>query len=125
MALKMLILEDEVGLLESLRDFFKSVGHTVFATTRGEEALEIVEKELPHVILCDLQLADSSMTGIEVLKQTSEKHPNIKVIVMTGYGSEDSIVKVCNQYNPFLFLSKPISLISVHETLKEIEKKLK
>ncbi|MFA5143954.1 MAG: response regulator [Candidatus Omnitrophota bacterium] len=125
MALKMVILEDEVGLRDSLRDFFKSVGHTVFATARGDEALVMVEKESPHVILCDLHLEGSPITGIEVLKQTSQKHPNTKVIIMTGYGKEEGIVNVCNQYNPYMFLGKPVSIIKIQEALSEIEKNLK
>lgn len=41
---------------------------------------------------------------------------------MTGYGKEDGIVKVCGQYNPYMFLSKPISVIKIYEVLLGIEK---
>ncbi len=126
MALKILLLEDEIELLDSLKNFFESFDHyKVFATPRGDEALTIIERERPDVILCDLQLEHSPITGIEVLKQTHRKYPDIKVIVTTGYGKDDDIVRVCSQYNPHMFIAKPINLIKLHETLVGLPADLK
>jgi len=125
MALKLLILEDDVKMLDSLKRTFEILDYEVFATPRGDEALKIIEKEKPHVILCDLHLEGSPITGIEVLKQTSQKYPDIKVIVTTGYGSDDAIIKVCNQYKPFMFLNKPINFVKLTGTLEELAKNVK
>ena len=125
MALKLLILEDDIILLNSLKGIYELMDYKVFATPKGDEALRIIEKEKPHVVLCDLQLEDSPITGIEVLKQTSQKYPDIKVIVATGYGKDDSIVKVCDQYNPFMFLGKPIDFDKLSDTLQELAKNIK
>ena len=125
MALKLLILEDDIKMLDSLKRTFEILDYEVFATPSGVEALKIIEKEKPHVILCDLHLEGSPITGIEVLKQTSQKYPDIKVIVTTGYGSDDAIIKVCNQYKPFMFLNKPISFVKLTGTLEELAKNIK
>jgi len=125
MTLKLLILEDDISLLNSLKGIYELLDYKVFATPRGDEALTIIEKEKPHVVICDLHLEDSPITGIEVLKQTSQKYPDIKVIVATGYGKEDSIVKVCDQYKPFMFMGKPIDFDKLSDTLQEIAKNLK
>jgi len=125
MVLKLLILEDDIDLLNSLKGIYDLYDYKVFATPRGDEALAIIEKERPHVVLCDLHLEDSPITGIEVLKQTSQKYPDIKVIVATGYGMEDSIVKVCNQYKPFMFMIKPIDFNELTDALQVLAKDLK
>lgn len=125
MALKLLILEDDINLLSSMKGIYELYDYKVFTTTRGDEALAIIEKERPHVVLCDLHLEGSPITGIEVLKQTSQKYPDIKIIVATGYGKEDSIVKICDQYKPYMFMGKPIDFDRVTEALQALAKDLK
>jgi DNA-binding NtrC family response regulator len=124
-ALKLLILEDDESLLNSLKGIYELLDYEVFATRRGDEALTIIEKENPHVVLCDLHLENSPITGIEVLKQTNQKYPDIKVIVATGYGKDDGIVKVCSQYKPFMFMGKPIDFDKLSGVLQELSDNIK
>jgi DNA-binding NtrC family response regulator len=124
-ALKLLILEDDESLLNSLKGIYELLDYNVFATRRGDEALTIIKKEKPHVILCDLHLENSPITGIEVLKQTSQKYPDIKVIVATGYGEDDGIVNVCSQYKPFMVMGKPIDFDKLSDTLQKLADNIK
>jgi len=89
-------------------------------TTNGDEALKLIEKEHPKAVLLDLHLKDSSVTGMDVLKKTTEKYPGIKLIVMTGYGDNEDVKNSCMQYKPYLFLSKPVSLVDLKEKLEEV-----
>lgn len=119
---KILIVEDEIPQLTSQKYYFEKKGFNVFMTTKGDEALAIIEKERPRVILLDLHLKDSPTTGMDVLQQTTEKYPETKLIVMTGYGDDEGVKSSCMKYNPYLFLSKPVSLVSLKEKLDEIFK---
>lgn len=123
MSLKILIVEDELTMMNTEKSFFEMRGHTVLATPKGEDALEIIEKESPEAIILDLQLDGSKITGIEVLKQTRQKHPDIKIIITTGYGKDDDIRKLCMSYNPHEFLDKPISLSKLSEVVAKYDKK--
>lgn len=117
---KLLIVEDELPQLSSQKYYFEKRGFKVFMTTSGDEALKIIEKENPKAILLDLHLKDSAITGLDVLKQTTEEHPEMKIIVMTGYGDNDEIKNSCMQYKPYMFFSKPVSLVDLKEKLDEI-----
>lgn len=117
---KLLIVEDELPQLSSQKYYFEKRGFKVFMTTNGDEALKIIENEKPKAILLDLHLKDSAVTGMDVLKQTTEKYPEIKLIVMTGYGDNEDVKNSCMQYKPYMFLSKPVSLVELKEKLDEI-----
>ena len=122
MGLKVLILEDEHDMLEGLKNFFTAMGHNVFAALRGDEAINILEKEHPDVALCDLHLKDSPVTGLDVVKKISQDYRDTKVIIMTGFGADEDVRAACMKHNPYLFLDKPLDLIKIQNTLLEIEK---
>lgn len=124
MSLKLLIVEDEEAILETLRTFFTALGYSVFATGMGDKALEIVEKEQPHIGIYDLQLKDSPITGMEVLKQTREKYPDIKVFVVTGYAEDRDIRDMCMQYKPYRLFGKPVPLEELQKQIAEIAKNI-
>ena len=119
---KLLIVEDEIPQLTSQKYYFEKKGFKVFMTIKGDEALTLIEKEKPRAILLDLHLKDSPITGMDVLKQTTEKYPEIKIIVMTGYGDDEDTKNSCMKCNPYLFLSKPVSLVSLKGELDKIFK---
>ena len=72
MSLKILIVEDEAAMCQSLVTFFNMRKYQAFGTGDGLEAMDIVEREHPHVVICDLQLVGSQITGIEVMKRIYE-----------------------------------------------------
>jgi two-component system response regulator AtoC len=121
----MLIVEDEESMLNTLKMFFTAQGYTVFGTGMGDKALEILEKEHPHVGIYDLQLEGSPITGIEVLKQTREKYPDIKVFIVTGYADDKDIRGMCMQHNPYRIFGKPVPLAELQKEMAEIAKDIK
>ena len=122
MSLRIMIVDDEAGLLDGLKDFFQAMGHTVFATLTGDEAVKILEKETLDVALCDLTLQNSTLTGLDVVKEITVKCPNTKVIIMTGHGRDKVIYDMCMKYNPYRYFDKPLDLLKIQEALKELEK---
>ena len=53
----------------------------------GEKAVESLEEEIPDVMVLDLKMP--GMNGIEVLKKVKEAYPQVKVVMLTGHGSEN------------------------------------
>ncbi len=80
-----LVVDDEAIMRESLRDWLRDVGHQVVTAENGPQALEIIEKEKPGIVIADLVMP--GMDGIELLKKAKEISPGIEVIIITAYGS--------------------------------------
>jgi len=82
---KVLVVDDETIVRESLRDWLSDVGHQVLTAENGYQAMEIIEKEKPGIVIADLVMP--GMDGIELLKRAKEISPGIEVIIITAYGS--------------------------------------
>ena len=103
-----LFVDDEVNVLNSLRrglidENFKSV----FANS-GAEALKILENQEVHVIVSDMKMP--GMNGLELLKITKEKYPDIVRIVLSGYTQLSQVLATINNADIFKFITKPWKL---------------
>ena len=85
MAKKILIVEDNPVNLELFLDILGTEGYTCLNTPKGEEVVEIAERERPDLILLDIQLP--GMDGITVGKalRSRENTRDIKIIALTAY----------------------------------------
>ena len=79
---KILVVDDEVIIRESLRDWLSDVGHLMLTAENGPQALEIIQKEKPAVAIVDLVMP--GMDGIELLKRAKEISPSIEVVIITA-----------------------------------------
>lgn len=86
--IKLLVVDDEKGLCEYLRDFFSPKGYQVFTATTAEGALSLVKKEAPELILLDVNMPD--MNGLEILRMIKKISPHAKVIMVTVSDDEDT-----------------------------------
>jgi len=102
-----LIVDDEESIRKSLDGVLSDDGYEVLAAESGEKALETVEEELPSLILLDIWLP--GLDGIETLKALKAKHPQIRVIMMSGHGTIETAVKA-TKLGAFDFIEKPLSL---------------
>lgn len=68
----------------------EEIGLRVSCAEHGREALEIIERSPPDVVLADMQMP--VMDGLELVRQIGARFPWIPVIVMTAYGSEEIAV---------------------------------
>jgi CheY-like chemotaxis protein/anti-sigma regulatory factor (Ser/Thr protein kinase) len=65
----------------------KSAGWTVLYASDGREALALLERETPAVILTDLQMPE--IDGLELVKEVRGRYPSVPVVLMTAHGSEE------------------------------------
>ena len=101
---KILIVDDEAIVRESLRDWMSDVGHQVLTAENGHQALEIIEKEKPGIAIVDLIMP--GMDGIELLKRAKEIYPNIEVIIITAYGSIPTAINAMRE-GAYDYIEKP------------------
>lgn len=108
---RLLIVDDEAGIVEEIKSFFEEEGHEVHAADCGEDGIALIRKLKPDLVLIDMKLPD--MSGLQVLTEVKKISPRSKTIVVTGY-VDQSIIDEAERLGRDLFLPKPFSL----ETLK-------
>jgi DNA-binding response OmpR family regulator len=86
--IKVLVVDDEEEICELTRSFLRKKKYCTFGATSADEAIEVVKKEKPHLVLLDVRLGDAS--GIEVLQEIKDFDKNIKVIMVTALNDEES-----------------------------------
>ncbi|HNT57333.1 MAG TPA: sigma-54 dependent transcriptional regulator, partial [Syntrophales bacterium] len=102
-----LVVDDEESICLSLKGILADEGYDVLTAGSGEECLQIIEDELPDLILLDIWLP--GMDGVDVLKVVKSRYPQIQVIMMSGHGTIESAVK-STKLGAFDFVEKPLSL---------------
>lgn len=104
--IKILILEDEKGTCNQLEGFFKYRGFTVFGATNGQDALSIIKKEKPQILILDIKM--EGINGLDVLKKAKKGNPNVKAIMITAM--DDPVTKArAIELGANEFMTKPFS----------------
>jgi len=101
---KILVVDDEAIVRESLRDWLSDVGHQVLTAENGPQALEIIEREKPSIAIVDLVMP--GMDGIELLKRARDISPHIEVIIITAFGSIPTAITAMRE-GAYDYLEKP------------------
>jgi len=118
---KILFVEDDLSLQNSITYILEKEGFNVICTRTGEEAVELARKENPDLILLDLILPGIDGFGVcEVLKKDHQTE-KIFIIMLTGKGMVDEIVKGLELYADD-YITKPfepkILLARIHAVLR-------
>ncbi len=113
--MKLLFIDDEQTFLKYLAKRLELDGFTVKTTFSGEEGVEAAAREGFDVAVVDLQMP--GIDGIEVQKRLKALQPNLPCIVLTGHGSVEKALE-SGKYNAFKFLSKPVDMDTLIETIK-------
>ena len=115
MAERLLIVEDEDTLCESLRRVFLREQYEVDVARSAEAALDVLEEGHYSLIISDIILP--GMNGIELLKLIKERIPDQLVVIMTAYASLETAVEALRA-GAYDYVGKPI----IHEEIKQIVK---
>ncbi|HOB61480.1 MAG TPA: sigma-54 dependent transcriptional regulator [Candidatus Competibacteraceae bacterium] len=100
----LLIVDDEVDILQSLRLTFVKE-YEVFTASSGVEALEILAIQDIDVIIADQRMP--GMTGAELLERAVQISPNTIRIILTGYTDTASLVQAVNKGHIYQYITKP------------------
>jgi DNA-binding NtrC family response regulator len=102
-----LIVDDEEGLRDGLSKLLEGEGYAVVAAETGEEALQILQQSHIDLVLTDMRMP--GMDGIELLKKIRERHGELGVIILTGYGQIESYIEAMN-FGAIEYVSKPFKV---------------
>jgi DNA-binding NtrC family response regulator len=94
-AAKVLIVDDEFILRQSLQSWLERDGYSVDAVASGEECLDFVNQSRYDILFLDIKL--EGMSGMEVLGRVREIDPDVAVIMITAYGSIATAVEAMKQ----------------------------
>ena len=100
-----LVVDDEPLVRSSLSELLTLLGYTVSTAGNGKEALELLRDYTADIIITDIKMPE--MDGIQLLNQVKKRHPEVPVILITGYGSIDSAVEAIKQ-GAYDYITKPI-----------------
>ena len=114
------IVDDEKEIVSMLERYFaREAGYTVQSYTNPVTALNGIKSSVDLVLL-DIMMPQ--MDGLELLAKLREKHPNIKVVMMTAYSTLDKVLKA-HRHGATHYVMKPFS--SLDALKRKIDEVLK
>jgi DNA-binding NtrC family response regulator len=125
MALEMkrvLVIDDEASMRHMLRLVLEREGYRVDEADGGEAGLQLLQREKPDVVLCDIRMP--GMDGHRFLRQAMKLDPATTVIMMSAYGAIETALD-CMKSGAYDYVSKPFKPDEVVLTLKKAEERLK
>lgn len=111
-----MVIDDEPIVGKRLKTVLEKAGYSVDTFTEGSSALRELEKKQFHIIITDLKM--EGIDGMQVLEKIRNTNPEIKVIIITGYGKKATAQEALNM-GAFAFLTKPFRI----EELKQLIRK--
>jgi DNA-binding NtrC family response regulator len=111
-----LIVDDELGVRESLRILLKPY-YDIYTAPDGEAALNIVKERKIHLITLDLKMP--KLSGIETLREIRKIDREVPVIIITGYGTQKDEEETL-LYGVRDFISKPFNASKIITVINEM-----
>jgi len=108
-----MVVDDDPGIRALIRETLVSVGYRVTTAGTPGEALSLFDANDIDVVLADWRLPE--MDGIELINQLKAKSPHLAAILMTGYGTKQTIIDAFTQGRINYYLPKPFEISSLIE----------
>ena len=102
---KVLLVDDEEPILNSLRRLLRGQPYDVLLATSGAQALEILEQQPVNLVMSDARMPN--MDGATLLALVHERYPATARIMLTGYADPSAIIKAINEGQIHRYISKP------------------
>ncbi len=121
---KVLIADDELFILEGLRQIINWEEHGLVIggeATNGIEALEIIKTTKIHILVTDIKMP--KMDGLELIKIIKDSYPEIKIVIISGY-DDFALLKKAMKYGIENYLLKPVNTDELSSTLSNIVDKI-
>lgn len=119
MSKKILIVEDDVLLSDTLAMSLKDEGYETFQAYDGAEGLSLAEKNMPDLVLCDINMP--TMDGITMLKKirATSWGENLKFIMLTNFSDEEKVFEVLKNHVFTYLVKSDWELDRIIEKIKE------
>lgn len=114
---KVLFVDDEVEVLEFLRDFFSEKGCAVFTAEKAVEALEVYDTFQPEVVVTDINMPGKG--GFWLIDELRKKKRQIKIIVITGQDNQEMIERF-KELGIKEYFSKPLHVADLEHIAQKV-----
>lgn len=117
---KVLLVDDEEDFIKTLTQRLEMRGLKVTGATRGEEAVDIADKQNFDAIVIDLAMP--GMDGLETLKRIKANHPDAEIIMLSGHGTVKTSIEAM-KLGAEDFLEKPVDMQELLTKIDEMKHK--
>ncbi|MCA9509749.1 MAG: response regulator [Myxococcota bacterium] len=112
-----LFVDDEVNILKALQRLLRNEPMNVLTASRPSEAIALVERESPQVVVSDQRMPE--MSGVDMLSTIRERSPDIVRMMLTGYTEMTIAVEAINRGEIFRLITKPWNDDELKATLRQ------
>ena len=105
MARTLLLVDDELPVLRSLRRLFRPTGYQILTAQSAAEALALMAQQPVHVVLSDFRMP--KMTGDQFLREVKERYPGTVRMILSGFADLNAVMAALNDGAVYKFLVKP------------------
>ncbi len=113
---RILVVDDDVGMCETLSDILDTKGYEVVTANNGYQAVEKVAEGDVDLVLMDIRMP--GMNGVDACKTMKTEKPDLKVILMTAFTVEVLVAKAMKEHDVQV-LSKPLDIEMVLNVLQD------
>lgn len=127
-SLTILVVDDEQRVLDEINEFLTNREYKVFTAGSAAEAYKVLETHSIDIVILDIKLP--KVSGLEVLKKIKDTYNEIEVIMISGHGDMDTVIKAMRQ-GAIDYFPKPFRLIDINNSIirtkrfVDLNKKLK
>ena len=114
--IRILIVDDDPGMTETLADILSDMGHDVAMAGDGYRAIELIEDNLYDVVLMDVKMP--GINGVETFKRVKRISPSTRFIMMTAYSLEDLLNEALEEGAYGIFY-KPLDIDKVADLIEQ------
>jgi DNA-binding NtrC family response regulator len=113
---KVLLIDDDPGIADTVRRVLAEEGHDVVVARRGDEGLAHAIENLVNVVITDLRLP--GLSGLELIRRLHEAQPRLPVILITAFGTTDTAIEATKS-GAYDYLLKPFAMPQLIELVRK------
>jgi len=121
---KILIVDDEYGIVYMIEKIYRKRGFTVFGASDGIRAVEIFEKERPQLTFIDIHMPYSPIDGVETLERIKKIDKNANCVMLTRIYDNTSISQT-KALGAMHYVTKPFLTEDLDKCISEVEARLR
>lgn len=115
---RILVVDDEEIIGETLLSYLQASGFEVITKTTAQDIVQIMGDSVFDLVILDLALADAD--GLEVLDIIKHKYPSVPVLILTGMGYDDELMKEAMRLHANGYMSKTVALPQLLSEIRRI-----
>ena len=106
---KILCIDDDINLLQTIKDYLLDEDYEAYGASSGAEGVALFHREKPDVVVTDLRMSGGD--GFLVVEHITQESPVVPVIVLSGTGCINDVVK-CMKIGAWDYLIKPLKSLN-------------